>query len=280
MKTYKIIFLTALMHAICCVQLIAQVNFPASLTLPPFTEQTGLIQDQLADGSVAWGDYDNDGDLDILIAGSNGLQDLTLIYRNSGNNTFTVQSGISLKGIESGSASWYDYDNDGFLDILVTGLATTSPVSKVYKNNGDNSFTEQTGINLPGVYSSSAAWGDIDNDGRPDLLIAGIGSGGIITKLFHNPGNNNFTELSQVDLSGVAHGTTRFVDYNSDGHVDIFISGLSANGPLTRLYQNNGLGEFTEQSGLSLQDAEFSAAAWGDYDDNGYPDLLLTGKQG
>ena len=72
-------------------------------------------------GSVAWGDYDNDGDLDILLTGIHFIRYDSKIYRNNGNNTFTEQTSISLTGVRWSSAAWGDYDNDGDLDILLTG---------------------------------------------------------------------------------------------------------------------------------------------------------------
>ncbi len=78
------------------------------------------------------------------------------IYHNNGNNTFTEQTSISLTGVGYGSAAWGDYDNDGYLDILLTGYNEQSiSVSKIYHNNGNNSFTEQTSISLTGVGMSS-----------------------------------------------------------------------------------------------------------------------------
>ena len=71
------------------------------------------------------------------------------------------------------SVDWGDYDNDGDLDILITGETYSGEDSKIYKNNGDGTFTEQTGISLTGVSYSSAAWGDYDNDGDLDIVLSG-----------------------------------------------------------------------------------------------------------
>ena len=78
--------------------------------------------------------------------------------------TFTEQTGISLTELASTSIAWGDYDNDGDLDILLTGTERTGNVSKIYRNNGNNTFVEQTGISLTGVYNGSVDWGDYDND--------------------------------------------------------------------------------------------------------------------
>jgi predicted nucleotidyltransferase len=124
--------------------------------------------------SVAWGDYDNDGDLDILLTGYSGSAAVSKIYKNNGDGTFTEQTSISLAGVQYSSVAWGDYDNDRDLDILLTGsLSNGNPVSKIYKNNGNGTFTEQTSISLTGVQNSSVAWGDYDNDGDLDILLTG-----------------------------------------------------------------------------------------------------------
>jgi hypothetical protein len=95
-----------------------------------------------------------------------------------------------------GSAAWGDYDNDGDLDIFLTGFKSGDGVSKIYKNNGDGSFTEQTSIYLAGVWNSSVAWADYDNDGDLDILLTGITSNGRISKIYKN-NNVNFKYSSK-----------------------------------------------------------------------------------
>ncbi len=134
-------------------------------------ENIGAPLTGVSASAVAWGDYDSDGDLDILLAGrtSNGSR-ITKIYQNN-NNSFT-DINAALPGIESGSVAWGDYDNDGDLDILLSGDSNAGPIAKVYRNNNGN-FSEADAV-LTGVKSSSAAWGDYDNDGDLDILLAGL----------------------------------------------------------------------------------------------------------
>ena len=108
-------------------------------------------------GSVAWGDYDNDGDLDILVMGDYAPTKITKIYRNDGGNAFTAIS-TSLPNANYGSVAWGDYDNDGDLDILLTG-EDVSRISKIYRNDGGNTFTDIS-ASLEPVRLSYAAWGD------------------------------------------------------------------------------------------------------------------------
>src|SRR5580765_7203358 len=90
---------------------------------------------------VAWGDYDGDGDLDVLVSGL-GSHDIatTEIYRNTGGGVFT-NSGIVLTGLARGAAAWGDFDGDGDLDLAITGLTSASvPTTLVYRNNGGTNF--------------------------------------------------------------------------------------------------------------------------------------------
>jgi hypothetical protein len=244
-----------------------------------FTEQTQIILTGVHDGTVAWGDYDNDGDLDILLNGYTGSTYVSKIYQNNGDNTFTEQTSIQLAGVSS-TGSWVDYDNDGDLDILLTGYTGTSLISKIYRNNGNKTFTEQSGINLTGVQSSCTAWGDYNNDGNLDLLLTGWSGTNNIARIYKNNGNNTFTEQTGINLIGIAGGSVAWGDCNNDGDLDIILTGQAATGPISRIYVNNGNNIFSEQGGIFLKDVSCSAVAFGDYDNDGDLDLLLTGYTG
>jgi predicted nucleotidyltransferase len=241
-----------------------------------FTEQTGILLAGVFNSSVAWGDYDNDGDLDILLTGqTDASNDISKIYKNNGNNTFTEQTGISLRGVHEGSVAWGDYNNDGFLDILLTG----DGISRIYKNEGNSTFTEQTSIWLPWVDSSSVAWGDYDNDGDLDILLAGDGPGS--TQIYKNNGNNTFTEQTGISLTEVRDCSIAWGDYDNDGDLDILLTGNKGSWiGISKIYRNDGNDTFTEQTGISLTAVYNSSVAWGDFDNDGYLDILLTGDSG
>ncbi len=248
-----------------------------------FSAQMGINLSGVMGGSVAWGDYDNDGDLDILLTGSSGSFKISKIYKNNGNNSFSEQTGISLTGVFSGSVAWGDYDNDGDLDILLTGSTSgtiASPITKIYKNNGNNSFSEQTSISLIGVWYSSVAWGDYDNDGDLDILLTGSpGPGlGVVSKIYRNNGNNSFTEQTSISLTAVYQSSVAWGDYDNDGDLDILLTGESTSGRVSKIYKNIGNNSFTEQTGISLTGVHLSSAAWGDYDNDGDLDILLSGN--
>jgi hypothetical protein len=244
-----------------------------------FIEQTGISMTGVRNSSAAWEDYDNDGDLDLLVAGNTGSQYLTKLYRNNGNNTFTQMTGISLSGVAFGSVGWGDYNNDGKPDILLSGYTGTSHISKVYKNNGANTFSEQTGFTLTGVSSSSVAWDDYDTDGFQDILIAGNNGSFSITAIYRNNGDNTFTEQTGIGLPGISSGSVSWGDYNNDGNPDILLTGLSTSlGRISRVYVNNGNNIFSQLMGAGLTGLSNGSAAWGDYDNDGLLDILLTGS--
>jgi len=257
-----------------------QSDFTFSIKTGQFTDQTEITLPGVCYSSVAWGDYDNDGDLDILMTGHTGSSAISKVYRNNGNNTFSEQSGISLTGIYSSSVAWGDYDNDGDLDILLTGFSGTTAISKVYRNNGNNTFSEQSGISLTGVYYSSVAWGDYDNDGDLDILLTGFSGTTAISKVYRNNGNNTFSEQSGISLTGIYSSSVAWGDYDNDGDLDILLTGFSGTTAISKVYRNNGNNTFSEQSGISLTGIYSSSVAWGDYDNDGDLDILLTGFSG
>ena len=189
--------------------------------------------------SVAWGDYDNDGRLDILLTGRDPAGNrFAKVYHNDGNGTFR-DIGAGLPGVAYSSVAWGDYDNDGRLDILLTGLdASNSPVAKVYHNDGNSTFHD-VGAGLTGVADSSVAWGDYDNDGRLDILLTGLdASGNPVAKVYRNDGNNTFHDIG-AGLAGVADSSVAWGDYDNDGRLDILLTGRDASGSrVTKIYKN------------------------------------------
>jgi len=144
---------------------------PAAGAYEPFTDiGAGLTG---VSGSVAWGDYNSDGYPDILLTGYTGSAYVSKVYKNNRNGTFTAVSKAVLTGVRSGSVAWGDYNSDGKLDILLTGSNASGRVTKVYKNNGNDTFSAVTTTGLPAVSNSSVAWGDFNSDGKLDILLNG-----------------------------------------------------------------------------------------------------------
>ncbi|MBE9468629.1 MAG: VCBS repeat-containing protein [Bacteroidetes bacterium] len=256
-----------------------------SFSLLPFSEQTGNSLANVCCSSLAWGDYDNDGDLDILLTGSSGIGEISKIYCNNGDNSFSEQIGIPLKGVVYGSSVWGDYDNDGDLDILITGdVYEYEMVSKIYRNSLPDSigFIEQTSISLIGVAQSSVAWGDYDSDGDLDILLAGEidDDHNVITKIYKNnaPDSFGFTEQTGISLEGVMYGSLAWGDYDNDGDLDILLTGYTNYDLITKIYRNNYPTNLFTETQISLPGVSRGSVAWGDYDNDGDLDILLTGS--
>jgi hypothetical protein len=237
----------------------------------------GAVLTRMYYGSVAWGDYDNDGDLDILLAGatSGGWPPdcVSKVYRNDGGGAFT-DIGAGLGGVFGNSAAWGDFDNDGDLDILLTGYWNGS---KVYRNDGGGAFTDIS-AGLPFVGDSCSAWGDYDNDGDLDILLTGYDLSNPVSKLYRNDGGGAFSETG-AGLVGVSNGSVAWGDYDNDGDLDILLTGSGASGlgsPVSKVYRNDGGGTFTDIA-AALTAVELGSVAWGDYDRDGELDILLTG---
>jgi len=229
-------------------------------------------------GSVRWGDYDNDADLDLLLTGWTGSESITRIYRNDGADGFNAIS-AGLPGVRHGVAEWGDYDSDGDLDIVLTGLGDAGRLARVYRNGGDGVFAD-IDAELAGVSSGDAAWGDFDNDGDLDIVLAGSGVAGPLARVYRNDGAGIFLDIG-AGLPGVWHGATgSWSDYDNDGDLDILLTGYAYSGSdISRIYRNDGDGSFVN-SGVDLADVRSGATAWGDCDNDGDLDLLLTGDRG
>jgi len=228
--------------------------------------------------ALSWGDYDNDGDLDLLVSGETDTATITHLYRNNG-GSFDLAS--TFTGLTAGSAAWGDYDNDGDLDLLlcgITGISSGSaPVlTRLYRNDAGTFILVPTA--LPNVYLGSVAWNDYDNDGDVDVLISGATGGfGAVCKIYRNEGNAVFTEL-EAGFPNVNLGNATWGDYDADGDWDVVVTGNGGNPGLTKLFRNDG-GVFVDRNAV-LPPVLWSWASWADYDNDGDLDLAIMGYNG
>ncbi len=228
------------------------------------------------DGSVQWGDFDNDGDQDILLTGETYKGTfVSKVYLQNANGSFK-DAGFSMIPVCNGDAKWADYDKDGDLDILLTGETYKDKlVGKIYRNDGKGKLTE-TNISVTPVKLSSAKWGDFNNDGWIDFIISGeTFAGRIVTKIYRNNGKGNFNEI-QTFLLGTKAGNIDLGDYDHDGDLDIVVTGESYQRAVTVIYQNQGNFKF-EDIRAGLPGVSMGGAYWGDYDKDGDLDILLLG---
>jgi Zn-dependent metalloprotease/disulfide oxidoreductase YuzD len=222
--------------------------------------------------SVAWGDYDNDGDLDVLLTGTPGTDAIAKIYRNDAGSFVDIAA--ALTGVYGGSSAvaWGDYDNDGDLDILLTGNTGSVAIAKIYRNDA-GSFVDVAAA-LTAVNSSSVAWGDYDNDGDLDILLTGLAGASRIAKIYRNDAGS-FVDIAAA-LTGVEWSSVAWGDYDNDGDLDILLAGTTGSSTISKVYRNDS-GSFVDIA-ASLTGVFLGSAAWGDYDNDGDLDILLTGS--
>ena len=279
-------------------------------TFTDVTERAGLAGPETGFAmGVAVGDFDNDGweDLYVTAHGANTL------YRNRGNGTFenvTAKAGVAAAGWSS-SAGFFDYNNDGFLDLFVCRYLDWSFAKDVYcgekppgvraychpdnfqpvanllfRNNRDGTFTDVSvaaGISAVKGKALGVAFADYDGDGFTDIYVA---NDSVMGFLFHNLGNGQFKESALLAGAGFnedgnpfAGMGVDFADYNNDGRPDIFVTNLS--NQMYALFRNLGGGHFeyaTNESGLGR--ATLPHSGWSgrfiDFDNDGWKDIFAA----
>ena len=249
-------------------------------------------------GSSFFVDFDNDGKLDLFV--KNWTTSPNRLYRNNGNGTLTdVAAAVELADPRGSNSAWADYDNDGFMDVMITGLGglIPEPPDALFHNNRNETFTDVTAqAGLPvRTIGRGIAWGDYNNDGNIDVYIArGVAGsippdGSTKTSLYQNNGNGTFTEVTDQAGAGITANTWAAVwgDYDNDGFLDLFAanSGDLPNNNACFLFHNNGNGTFTNVAAaedLRLEDnlSAHKGASWADYDNDGFLDLMIKNGVG
>lgn len=233
----------------------------------------------MANGLVV-DDFDNDGLLDVMMSSFDVCEPLHY-FHNNGDGTFTDRSAAAGLSGELGGLNMIqaDYNNDGCMDLLVLHGAWEFPLRKsLLRNNCNGTFTDvtkQAGLAEPATSTQAAVWADIDNDGLIDLFV---GDENGPSQLFRNKGDGTFEDISRssgIDKTSFAKGVVA-ADYDKDGYVDFFVSNLYGG---NFLYHNNHNGTFSEvaqNAGVQLPDSQSFASWFFDYDNDGWPDLLVN----
>ena len=279
-------------------------------TFTDVSTKAGVGAEGLFGMGVAVGDYDNDGFPDLFVLG----YDRCILYHNNGDGTFTdvtAHAGVANRGRWASSAAWFDYDNDGRLDLVIANYVDWSPERNfycgdqgpgmrsychpddfhgqpptLYHNNGDGTFSDvskSSGVGLKGGNGLGVVTFDYDNDGWQDIFIA---NDHMPNYLFHNNRDGTFREVGYfAGVSVSADGQfeagmgTDAADTTGNGRMDLIVAHLDMQ--LARIYQNLGDGTFedaTLRSKLSYATYHISTfgARFMDYDNDGARDLFMA----
>jgi len=259
------------------------------------SKQTGIVNNRVAGIEMAtgqaWGDYDNDGWIDLYVTDPIGKNTL---YRNNGDGTFNVSTladEVALTDTYSQGATFADYDNDGWKDLLVVNWGQ----DHLFHNEQGKGFvdvSQNAGI-IDDRNSKSASWGDYDNDGFLDLYIAnwscypkcGRQFDGEADRLYHNNGNGTFTEVTDLLKGGVtgAGFIANFTDYDNDGDLDIYlVNDEFINSVGNKLWRNDGPGckgwcftQVAKEANANSKVFGMGLAA-GDYNNDGNMDYFYS----
>lgn len=255
--------------------LVISQQFTKIINIPPVTVDIPAF-------TCAWGDYDNDGYLDLFVGNAMNPNYSNSLYHNNGDGTFerVNNSVVSIDVGTSWGCSWSDYNNDDYIDLYVAN-GNNEP-NFFYVNNGDGTFTKNTDspISVTAEWANMPAWVDYDNDGLLDLFLT---SGYLSSpwfennQLFHQE-TNDFLQIIEGEIATDnknSHGVC-WVDYDLDGDSDCFIANWS--GGALDIYQNDGDGTFTHLIEGTIPETVVDGGgfSFADIDNDGDMDAFLT----
>jgi hypothetical protein len=231
-------------------------------------------------GASDWADFNNDGNADLAIAGLDSLNvRRTVIYKNNSDSSFSSLP-VMLPGLERADVKWCDFNNDGWADLFITGNNVNDETeAALYSNNGNETFSKVP-CDFTGIKHGEAAWCDYNRDGLQDVVITGDNGSTYTTILYTNKGDSTFTANAAV-FPGLLHSTAEWSDYNRDGFPDLLLNGhsSSSSSPSAYVFSNNGDGTFSAVA-AGITGAAYGAARWGDFNNDGMPDVFVSGSFG
>jgi uncharacterized repeat protein (TIGR01451 family) len=244
------------------------------------TSINNITTDKATSICSSWADFDNDGDKDVMVV--NNTRTPNWLYKNNGGNyTNLSASAVANHVAYFHSASFADYDNDGYLDLFVSNYMPTR-FNELYHNNADGTFSLSTNnpISKESHMSLGATWADYDNDGDQDLFVPNGDSTN--NSFFLNDGNGSFTKQTSLNVcndGGNSVGSC-WGDVNNDGYLDLFVANSSNENNF--LYLNDKNGGFTKVIGVPVvaNGGHSHGCSFADIDNDMDLDLYVTNDQG
>ena len=261
-------------------------NNDGSFNFQDVTASAGLPMTNLKSYGASWGDYNNDGFLDVFICNRDeNFIEPNYLFKNNGDGTFTDVSAVAEihnTSKLSFCAAFFDFNNDGWQDIYVSNDKPNN-LNVLYKNKGDGTFSDvsqSSGTDI-GIDAMTVTIDDFNSDGYLDIYVTNGPAGNVFLK---NNGNETFTDIaasSGTKFNSLGWGAV-FLDAENDTDLDLYVSG-SLNGSIPSLlsaafYKNQGNGTFVipNNAGFANDNRESYSNAIGDFNNDGFLEIVVN----
>ena len=261
-------------------------NNDGSFNFQDVTASAGFPMTSLKSYGASWGDYNNDGFLDVFICNRDeNFIEPNYLFKNNGDGTFTdisAAAGIHNTSKLSFCAAFFDFNNDGWQDIYVSNDKPNN-LNVLYKNKGDGTFSDvsqSSGTDI-GIDAMTVTIDDFNSDGYLDIYVTNGPAGNVFLK---NNGNETFTDIaasSGTKFNSLGWGAV-FLDAENDTDLDLYVSG-SLNGSIPSLlsaafYKNQGNGTFVipNNAGFANDNRESYSNAIGDFNNDGFLEIVVN----